>query len=188
MLKLLGVLIRMSPVLFVVGMVLFGGWHPASLILTLVPGIFCFIWTFFYVSDWKELDPNRLQYENILSLLRGYPDDWVRENRRYSLHENVIIFADDGSIVIHVFDPKSNGRKPRSFTTYRPNREYERAIHDTLDNLQQYEELKRFVSVTQHAERHKKPLDEARKALEDFRIRADLGDPSAIAAINQVEN
>ena len=124
-----------------------------------------------------DADPNRNRYETILKSLDGFADDWKIEKkkggRRYSLHENIIIVRpNEGVIQISVYDPND----PKDRSDYRPNWGYQDVFKQALNNLAEYQELRKLVKVATDAVGRLKPeavLEAAKEAARDFEERQD---------------
>lgn len=163
--------------------------HEPALFLTLMPGSLGVVFAYIYITGMAEFDPNRRQLENVIDMLRGYPDDWKITthkkrgrvtHRRYSLHEQIIIvveYSREGGreiAALRVYDPMDPDKE--LFVDYSPKRDFENAILRTIDTLHEYLELKTFVHVALTADEKKSPLDKARQTMKDYREREHLGE------------
>lgn len=144
-----------------------------------------------YGQELAPFDPSAAQYENVIDMLKGYPNDWEwkdlddrkgyrREGtfgRRYSLHENIIVTDTtttryrDGSLTqgrrlsVRLYDPTDL----KVFVDYEPRGEYRKLIRAAITDLHKWRELKMLVNIALDAEARQKPSDGAIKALETFR-------------------
>lgn len=133
------------------------------------------------MSSSRYFDANAIKFENVLCLIRAHADDWkivvshsggAISGRLYSLHGLVRVWVPEtyGDLDVTITSPDD----PNDSIRYTVKSEYNDRIRDACQNLRDWKELKRFVSVSLYAKENADPVDKARKAIEDFSARKGI--------------
>ena len=152
------------------------GLAPLGSIILSIPLVVLAIYGLVFASEDERLDPNGDRYDNVIDLLKGFPEDWTFKDvnqsrtfkyRVYDLHNNIAIYLLENYVWKNsgyenewVKDMKVEVVVNNKVVTFKPNKGYQARIRRAIASVHHYLEMKAFASHALDASERRRQAEE----------------------------